>query len=1349
VAGGAVTAIDQRRGQAPGGDWEYEPPALEAPRPSAGRRRVQRLEATFAARLWPSFCLFYVLAAAATLTSSGGAYVGDNRFEQYWNPARRIAKTLTVWDGSRGLGRIREDFWPATTVPLAVLRGLGFPAPAAQALFHALLISLTALGTVALVRLFRPRIGLEHVLAGLFTAFGAYSATFLLPSNLYYSFTLAPWLLVVVFRGVHSSRPWRWAAVFALLVFTAGNVDTPGLGYAMIPVAALLTYLLAVERSVRLRDVVSWLLRAGVLTVLTGLAMITKTFLAAQTLGARLGDTEAADVSAFTSSWSESLRGMGNWLSYFHEGGDLLKPQGVPYFTDGFVVACTFIPPCVALFVLWQSRWRARLLFALMIVFSALILVGGFPHNDPSPFGGRLLNAYTNIKVLSAFRNTYKVGSGLTIGVAVLFGYGVMLAYRSLRRSNPGWQLLPVLAAFVALAGVSFPFWTGQLYHPTRRTQALPAYWTEAFDYLADVPADGRSLVLPQTSRAQYRWGWVGDDIFDALDARDHAIVTGVPLSTPVPANVLEAITVVASDPDYQPGTLAPLMRRLGLTEIVLRNDLEWQDLKRPRPSAFDALRADPDLTPLRTFGRVGENTARPDDRTDLADRDRRYPPVEVFGLKNPVGTVTTTPAGAPLLLAGDGFGWAPLAQAHLLDGSEPVAFTADRDAAGLTDDLERGSPLVVTDSNRRRLRVVLAFEADYSHTLAEGQELDRPTQSLWRTDGSQSVAWFPDATVISATGAPRSASGSLNWNRPSAAFDGDPTTGWAVRASEEPVGRSLGVQLRQPTEVREAHVSLLAGAKPGITRAHLRFSDGSVVPVQFLGREAAATFPPRRTTSVELVIDEVVPDVELVVGVAEMTVPGVDLTEHIQVPDDVFRKAETDTRLAAALRGAPTGWVFSRSVQSTSQTNPLPAKVGAATTDEETAIRRRFRTLGARDVDVGGRLRLRPDTPEDVIDRLIGGDHGAAASERQNGALEGIGARAVDGDPTTGWLAPAQSGVSITLRFPRQEVRFVDVGSRYDDVSSHVDRVQVETADPGNPLGVLVTPATNAAEPVSGPNGEVKPTDPACDTSPKPKPDCVRTGRVTLAKPIVTDHLTVRVTGVSGRAAELGGRIRVDEITVNGQGNKPLYTADARPAPCLALGVRLDGPGGLAGTDTLGLTVDAPLDDLLKGRGAAVKGCAPVRLGEGWHTLDTGSHAPFDELQLLEPALAARVMAPAPAAPRVTVVDRAPTEWSLRLPDNRRGTVLVFNQSYDGGWRAVANGVPLGRPRDLNGMNAWVVDQDGPVEIELVYNPRSLFGYSLPVTGLAIALCAYLALRRPRSERIAAGQLKTGGPRG
>jgi hypothetical protein len=677
-----VTIVDDRSAVSTRGRRQeaYEPGVAgggRADRPDDADARPQRFSwfrAQCAERLWPTVTMFFVLASASTLTSSWGYYVGDNRFEQYWNPGRRIAKSLTIWDGSRGLGRVREDFWPSTTAPIAILRGLGFSPTIAEHLFHATCITMAAVGMVLVVRLFRPRIGIEHIIAGFIMGFGAFSATFLLPSNLYYHYALAPWLFVVVFRGVHSDRPWRWAAMFALLAFSPGNVDTPGLIYNCVPLISVVLFLVFIERSVRIRDTVGWLARAFVLSVFVNAVVLAKTVFAAAALGQRLNDTEAADIAALTSSWPESMRGLGNWLSYFADGSVLLKPQGEAYFTIWVVIVFTFIPPCVALFVLWQSRWRVRLLYVMTMLSSLVILVGAFPRSNSSPLGKQILSAYTNIKVLAAFRNTYKIGGGLVMGIAALFAYGVLLAYRSARRRNPRLRFLPIGLAFLTIAVIAHPFWTGGLYDPTKRMKDLPTYWEQTFDYLNAMPTEGRSLVLPQTSRTRYRWGWVGDDLFDGLDARNHALVTGVPLSTPIAGNALEALTLVASDPHYEPGVFGAIARRLGITEVVLRNDIDWQDMTRPRPQAYDALRHDPEFERIATFGNPGENTVKDGDIGPAADVERTLPPVEIYALKSAEGGLRTTGPASPMLLSGDAISWPSLARAGLHKGDEPLS---------------------------------------------------------------------------------------------------------------------------------------------------------------------------------------------------------------------------------------------------------------------------------------------------------------------------------------------------------------------------------------------------------------------------------------------------------------------------------------------------------------------------------------------------------------------------------------------------------------------------------------------------------------------------------------------------
>lgn len=1349
-----MTIVDHREHSGTERTPEDEPGDHSVPPPARAPTRLSRLRQQAAERIWPTVVLFLVLAATATLTNSPGWYVGDNRFEQYWNPARRVAKSFTIWDGSRGFGRVREDFWPGTTLPVAALRGIGASPILAEHLWHALVLAMAGVGMVLVVRLFRPRIGLEHIIAGLVFAFGSFSATFLLPSNLSYHFALAPYLFVVAFRGVHSERPWRWAAIFALLTFSPGNVDTPGLVYNCVPLIPLAVFLVFVERSVRLRNLLAWFGRALVLSLGVNAIALVKTYFAAAALGQRLNDTEAADIAALTSSWPESLRGLGNWLSYYAEGGQLLKPQGEPYFTNWVVVAFTFVPPCVALFVLWQSRWRTRLMYVMVMLASLVILVGAFPRGNSSPLGKQILNAYTNFKILTAFRNTYKIGAGVVIGIAALFAYGVILAYRSMRRRNPKFRFIPILLAFVTIAVTAFPFWTGHLYDPANRFEAVPEYWTQSFAYLDALPPGGRSLILPQTSRTQYRWGWVGDDIFDALMSRPHAIATGVPLSTPIGANALEAITLAANDPVNRPGVLAAMARRLGITEIVLRNDVDWQEMRRPRPAAFDGVRHDPEFEKEATFGAPGENTTNPHDAGPFVDYERTLPPVEVYRLKAPADQlrVTNTPA---LLTSGDATGWIALAQAGLLSGDAPIAYTASSDPAEMTTMLQHGSPLVITDSNRRRLRVLLSYEADYSYLLGPTQDLDRQTQSLWPQEGTQSVAWWPDATKVSASGIPRTLSGSEVWNRPSQVFDGNPDTAWKIHRLDQPLDHYLHVDLRDPQDVSGATITLPSTTPKGegIRKGALRFSDGSEEEFDLTSGSQHHDFTAHHTSWIEFRLKDVA-ETSLVDGVAEMTffVPDgsgtkpLDLHEFVQTPDDIFRAAQNDPQLTAAIQQAATDYVFQRSQRTTSQL--IVSALGSVEdTDEEVAIRRRFETSGTKDYDVSGALRVRNDTSDDLISQLIGGDVRATGSHRAatttGGNLAGWGGFAVDGDPDSAWYAPAKGNESLTLHFPTRPVRQVSFTSKYDGQSAKITSVDITVGDHVYENVQLAVLPDDKVKDDKG-NDKYK-----CDDVVTQAPvGCRRTLSfdVPSADVTSTDHVTIRVHDVEGEETQIGARVRIDEAQINGVANPRLALDTPLARECVDLGMTIETATGVS--EPVVVQIEGTRGDLLTGKPLTFTSCAPVTLEPGWHLLDAGGVSPVDRLMLRSqgqpdltpPPSDAPPSTAAPASLHVGVVEQTSTLVHLTGTNQTAGTTLVFDQSWDPGWRAFVNGKPIGEPQALDAMNAWTIDATGDVDIELRYNPQQLFTSSIVVTGVSLAFCGWLILRRPRRRRRTAG---------
>lgn len=1299
----------------------FDDPPPPAPRPAGTAARAW---SWYASRRWPTVVTFFVLALAATASSLPGSYIGDSRFEMYANPARRLAKGFTIWDGGRGLGRVREDLWVGINGPLALLRLLGLDLSLTERVWHAALLTSVACGVVAVLRLSRPRLGPEHLVAGFAAAFGTYSLSFLTPfSDIYLQFAIAPWLIVVVARGVVDQRPWRWAAAFALLVALPGNVDIPGLVFSTLPLVPLLVYLVFIERKVRLAHAVGFLARAGALALLVSAAVLAKLYLASGIFGQRLNDSEAVEVSFRASSWSETLRGLGNWLSYFRDGGDLLKPQGGVYFTTAFVVVCTFVPPIVAFAYVWLGRWRPRLLFALMALTSLVVMVGAYPLADPSPSGDGLLRSLRSVAFLGAFRNVYKAGPGLVIGTSVLFGCGAVAAVRwvpmqlrraleaqtvagrrARRRGTPTlrrWRAGEVVAALglvVVLVVNATPFWTGGVYNDAQRLDGIPAYWEQALGWLDGQPGDERVLVAPMSSRTRYRWGWPGDDIVDAMLGRPHAIATGVPLSAPQSANLLEAVSNGLADPGYTRGTLAPVLRRMGVRYVLLRNDLDWQAMGRPRPARYAGVRTDPDLVRVATFGEPGRNTTASSDTSTEAGDERSLPPVEIFELRDPGPDdgVRVADARPPRLVAGDGAAWYELAAAGQLTSPAPLQYTGTLDPAALQTLLEEGAPLTITDTNRRRLRVLLGYEPDYSHTLADDQDIDnRLAQSLFSRPATQSVAWYPDATSITVNGPARGATGSTPWTRPAVAFDGDPDTEWSGGRLEVQ-NRSLVVQLRPRTGGRDGsaqqpfpELSKVTADVRNITGLQLRFSDGSIERLEVTGSGPLEwSFTPRRTGFVEVTVTGVGP--APTAAIRDLTIDGLDLTEYIQAPDDPFAATFGRPSLANALNRAPISYLFS----------PSPVTSPDGDRAEEPVLRRRFRTMGDRPYEVVGALAGEGARADAALAAALGHPLLSSGPGRSDTSL-------VDADPETGLTVPVDAPVRLAV--PEQPVTQVGVVARTADGTGEVQAITVTASDDAGRSRTATSTATAACPGRS---------DAGC--------------RLLVARfdqPIRAD--TIAVVPTTGTP---GGQVRLAEVVVNGTAS-PFPDLASRPA-CTDLGLRIgeDAPPDRP----VPVRIDGTVGDALGGGPVPVRGCEAVRLGNGWHLLDGGATDRLRQVELRTTDVVESAPAPttdavaAAEAARPTAVDR-PSGGSATVRYTANGpTVLVYQQSWAPGWEATVNGRSLGPPQPFDTFAGWVVDEGGPVEVKVAYRGQRVFDLSLLASLVGVALCGWLLLRRP-----------------
>ena len=1230
-------------------------------------------------------------ALAATLTNSPGRYIGDNRFEQYWSPGGRILRETALWDGGRGVGRVAEEFWPSSA-PIGFLRSLGFAPDVAERLWHSAVLVLAGMAVVYLVKVFIPRVGAVHAIAAFAYTFNPFVAAFMLPSVLFWNYAIAPVVLLAFLRGIQEPRRWRWPAVLALAVFAAGNADVPGTIYVLLLLLPAALYVTVVARTASWGELRAFIGRALLLTVLCSAAALTKTAFGSASLEARLAATELPRRVNTSSSWSESWRLLGFWLSYFGDADELGRLPGGRYYWESVPgVIVSFLAPLAAVVAVAWTRWRPRWLFVGLALTSIALMVGSYPPDDASPFGRGLLWVFENIAAVSSLRNTYKAGSGLVLAVAVLLAVLAASGAKRLRAQGSAWHQGPYFAAAGVIVASALPFANGGLYPERAQLEEVPSYWEDALAFVEDQPGDGRVLVLPGTTKTAYRWGWPGDDIFDSfLHRHPNVISNAFPLSEPLAASAIDALDEQAAAGTIAPGTIASVARRLGITHVIVRNDLDWARSQVPRPHQYAPIRADNSLTLAADFGGEGENVVAAEDDSVAARFESELAPVEVYEVNAAPGRLVARSAPAPAVVAGDGSALALIGAEGAAEDARPVRFSAELADDELLDAITGGGPVVVTDTNRRRVVRIRGAVPTVSETLAPGQDLDQQPGDLWDREGSQSVAVHPDATEVSATSSGVRLAGYQPWVRPAHAFDGDVATRWVTGGLEDAVGRQIRVDFDQPTELASVRIVPYRPPTDGriVTDVRLRFSSGEPVEAALSDEaETTVSFPARESEWLEVEIAGVDGPGETAVGFREIEIPGLDLAEFIRVPDDLFVRAEDNVALREALTDAPTTYLFER-------------RIGRGEREEEAALRRQFPTLQAGPVEIEGALSLeRTMSDEQVSEVLAAFDESEVVSwgsSRFQQDLDHRGELATDGDSGTAWGVRADENERLTVTFPGQQVDEVTVRSLSADATELESAVVYVD---GEPIEVEL-------EPEAG-------TD--CTAE-----DCDRIGVARLPDTTTIDVLQVG----PGRTGDLEDQpVRIAEVEIGGPDGE--VTPGDRGAGSCADGIlSVDGvPVPIA----LG---DGGRSQLVAGRPVRFAACDVQELAAGEHEVVSPT-ALIDRLLISFDA--AEVAAVQSIEPTVDVLERTPDRLRVEI-DAAEPAWVSTGQSYHSGWEASTEaGVDLGAPIPLDGQSAWAVPEGRHV-VDMTFGPSRFYRAALAVTGFAVLVCIGLVLV-PRRE--------------
>jgi arabinofuranan 3-O-arabinosyltransferase len=889
-----------------------------------------------------------------------------------------------------------------------------------------------------------------------------------------------------------------------------------------------------------------------------------------------------------------------------------------------------------------------------------------------------------------------------------------------------------------------------------KRPEDVPSYWTEAAAFLDAADHDTRVLEIPGSDFAAYRWGNTVDPVTPGFMDRPYVARELIPYGSPPSANLLNAVDRPLQEDTLDPDALAPLARLMGVGDVVLRSDLEYERFRTPRPEAtWDLVQGIPGLGEPTTFGDATPNDPRAElpmvDEVELGTPLglEHPPPVAVFPVEDAQPIVRALPAAEPLLVSGDGDGLVALASLGALPTDRAILYSATfaDDADGLQAALDEHAALVITDSNRKRARRWGTIRENEGATERAGEDplVEDPTDNR--------LELFPDAgddalTVSEQTGgATISASAYGNpvtytaGDRAFFAMDGDPRTAWRAQAFGDVIGTYLRIELDEPTTTD--HLRLLQPVVQDrnrwITEVELRFDgpDGSTTHTVALDDSSRTepgqqiTFDERTFDSLEIEItgDNIGPRAKYDglsgVGFAEVGVPGADgedlvLQEWIRPPVDLLAAAGPDSI------DHPLQYVLTRQ-----RTNPAEV----VRVDEEAALARIVPVPAARSFGLSGEARLSARVADQVVDRLVGlpsADQGgitASSSARLPGDLTARASSAFDGDPTTSWTTPFEDPELQWIAAEAADAQTVDQLT-FDVVADPRHSVPTKVqlvVDEGDPI-TLELPEIVASDQV-GHVGSV-----TVDLPDEVEGSSFRLTLSAVDERTTTDWYSGQPTNLPVALAEVGiGDIAVHAPTgdLDDDCRDDLLALDDEP---------------------VSVSVTGTVESALARQGLEVSLCSDAGL-----VLDDGDHellaAPGRETGIDLDGLALTSAAggdaapadlvassPAPPAPDVEITAEGRVSSDLTVTDAEEPFWLVLGQSHNLGWHAEADGAgDLGEPTLVNGFaNGWMVDpadagSDGTIDISLSWTPQRLVWVAMGLSGLGVLLCLVLLWRNPR----------------
>ena len=1293
-----------------------------------------------------------LLLAALTLIpmafTDRGRVSADTKTYLTLDPDRLLSSARFMWDPSVGAGTVPHQNI-GYLFPLGpyywLLDAAGLPAWVAQRLLWAGLVFAASYGTFRLLRWLGWAVT-GSLVAAVAYGFSPYLLSYLARlSAILFPWAALPWLILLAARAARE-RSWSRAAQFALVVALVGSVNATSLLFVGLgPVIWLAAD--AASRRVATRAVAAAAGRIGLLC-----AAVSAWWIAGLRVQGAYGlpildYTESYQTVASASAPQEILRGLGYWFFY---GGDRLDPwigPAFPYFNDPLVMFVSFGLAGVSLLGLF-APFRGRASMLLLLLVGLVLSVGAAPLGHSTWYGVFFERFATESTAGAALRSTPRAAPLLLLALACGLGAGVEAARRWLSTRRPAGALqriAPFVPAFaVAAVFVNLlPWFTGNVASSSLlRPESLPTATTNLADYLNDSGEgpDGRIFAIPGADFADYRWGGTVDPVLPGLTDRSVLYRELIPQGSAGTADLLNAFDRRLAEGWFEPETLEPIARLLGVETIVVRNDLQHERyrLARPGPLWTDVTSV---LEAPDHAGAVNTDQTRITliDEITLARDDvaEQYPITAAFELADVAASagLTVQSASSPVILAGNGDGIVDLAAAGLLEAQRPIVY-----AAGLDDGLSAAATApwwVVTDTNRKQGHRWSSIGSNLGALESEGPLTFDDDSNDSRLDlVSPAATTSDDQTIAVHLGDVANVSASSYGSRiiytaedaPGFAIDGNPSTAWRAGIAEPSAGIRWIAEFAEPEDLSQ--VVLLQpqiGANDrAIVRVRMSTSTGTAEfdlddssragPGQTLDLVAAGLAGPTERLEIEVLSDNLGDLASYVgqpgLGFAEVTPVRVDGSV---VVDDRTTRLPVTADLGIDVDDPLTYLLTRQRIDPATPNRQAP----------EPAVDRLFDVPAERSFLLTGHARLSATADDkvlaDVWTTSLAGPQDArrataTASVRLPGSVTSRGDAAVDGDPATAWQTPFDGsiGASLTVAQPMPvEVSELTITWRNDN--KHAAPLLLSVTDGPTSFQVNVQLTTSGSALVT-------------ETIPVPS--------------FIATETTITLDGVSART--------VPEYYSGVERLLPVGLAEIAFGPATAVtpptqprkldtGCRSD----LITLDDqpLAVQVSGDLDGVLD-----IKACeGAVELGAGEHRL-VAAEGRLTGLDIDRLILDSGQRGPSSAnivSDGVTTVRRAAaTEIDATLGATAGTSLLVLPQSHNLGWTAAVDGVDLGVPYLVDGYaNGWLLPPGSAARsIELRWTPQGSINVGLGISVIAglLILVLLVVSRVKRKEEMA-----------